>query len=62
MNYKLLTYIRISLAIFIIKFLQSFGRGYEKYKIHLIEKKLDKIKVNPISYLDERIVDSLDSK
>ena len=58
MNYKLLTYIRISLAIFYYKiFTKVFGRGYEKYKIHLIEKKLDKIKVNPISYLDERIVE-----
>ena len=45
MNYKLLTYIRISLAIFYYKiFTKVFGRGYENIN-YLIEKKLDKIKL-----------------
>ena len=36
-------------------FPQIFGIGYERYKVNLIQKKLTNKKINPITYLDERI-------
>jgi len=38
-------------------FPQIFGIGYERYKVNLIQKKLTNKKINPITYLDERIIE-----
>lgn len=34
-----------------------FGIGYERYKVNLIQKKIKNKKINPITYLDERIIE-----
>lgn len=58
MNYNIFRIIKNFLAIFYYRiFTNVYGRGYEKYKISIIKKKLDKREINPISYIDERIVE-----
>tara|TARA_B100002052_G_scaffold299126_1_gene335499 strand:+ start:2189 stop:2986 length:798 start_codon:yes stop_codon:yes gene_type:complete len=34
-----------------------FGRGYERYKIDLIKKSINNIQVDPITYIDERLIE-----
>ena len=58
MSYRVFQCIKNYFAIIYYKiFTNVYGRGYERYKIDIIKKKLNKHKINPISYLDERIVE-----
>jgi len=58
MRYNFFNKIKNYFAIIYYKIFKNvYGRGYERYKIDIIKKKLNKIKVNPISYIDERIVE-----
>ena len=51
---KIYSYLAITYYKF---FTKVFGYGYERYKQHLINNLLNKKNVNPISYIDERIVE-----
>ena len=51
---KIYSYLAITYYKF---FTKVFGYGYERYKQDLINNLLNKKNVNPISYIDERIVE-----
>ena len=51
---KIYSYLAITYYKF---FTKVYGYGYERYKRHLINNLLNKKNVDPISYIDERIVE-----
>ena len=58
MNYNFFKIVKNFIAIFYYKIFKNvYGRGYERYKIDLIKKKIKKIKYSSVSYIDERIVE-----